>query len=305
MTAMVRGILLRSAQFVICAPGTSLVPRLFAHSLYDRDGKLGACLEIAEWRQGSTAIEEPLFAHSDCVTATGETEGLAALRARVPVTSRFIGCRTRVSFGYIEGGALSGFNPRKIAARAADDVTAWDQQGGLSPHVIYVETGGGLTAEQFAEALAEELARREESSPRGQLPPDSAAIIAAKRAFYEIRAAHSPETRHWCSPESTAWTVVYEADPRFQLSCLNRFIYVKGVVNLEDALRNADSVRGRVSTVGLAATEDKAPALATSLARWGVSRVCPLGQMQTPPLLWRQDGQPTLAGLVTWTDWEQ
>ena len=99
--------------------------------------------------------------------------------------------------------------------------------------------------------------------------------------------------------------MVYEADAKFQLSCLNRFIYVKAVSDLTQALQNADSIRGQVSTVGLAATEDRAPALVTQLSRWGVTRVCPLGKMQEPPLLWRHDGRPALADLVTWTDWEQ
>ena len=157
---------------------------------------------------------------------------------------------------------------------------------------------------KFAEMLAEELERREETEPRGELPVEAAAAIASRRAFYEVRAAHSPDTRHWCSRNSTAWTVVYEADPRFQLSCLNRFIYVKGVKDLTEALQNAESVRGQVSTVGLAAPEDKAQALATELARWGVARVCRLGQMQEPPLAWRHDGRPALGDLVTWTDWE-
>ena len=30
---------------------------------------------------------------------------------------------------------------------------------------------------------------------------------------------------------------MYEADPSFQTSCLNRFIYVKGIKNLQDALQ--------------------------------------------------------------------
>ena len=98
--------------------------------------------------------------------------------------------------------------------------------------------------------------------------------------------------------------MVYEVDARFQLSCLNRFIYVKGVTDLAEALQNADAVRGKVSTVGLAATEEKAQQLALQLARWGVTRICPLGQMQKPPLMWRHDGRPSLGDLVTWMDWE-
>jgi len=170
--------------------------------------------------------------------------------------------------------------------------------------VLYVEHGGGLSAEQFAEELAAELTRRELSEPRGRLSPQDAATIASKRSFYKVRAANSPDTRLWCSEDSTAWTVLYEADPRFQLSSLHRFIYVKAVTDLADLLQGAENVRGKVSTVGLAATEDRAPQIATQLARWGVTRVCPLGQMQSPPLTWRHDGRPSLGDLITWTDWE-
>ncbi len=304
LSAMVLGVLVRSAQFVKCAGGTSLLPRLFAHSLYEVEPKLGACLEVAEWRGGNADLEQALFDEADCVTATGSDETLAAIRQRLPAKVRFLGYGHRVSFAYVAGGALTGLQARKTAGEAAADVTAWNQQGCLSPHVIYVEQGGGVPPELFASLLAEELERREESEPRGDLPVEAAAAIASRRAFYEVRAAHSPDTRHWCSRNSTAWTVVYEADPRFQPSCLNRFIYVKGVKDLTEALQNAESIRSQVSTVGLAAPEDKERALATELARWGAARVCRLGRMQEPPLAWRHDGRPAMGDLVTWTDWE-
>jgi Acyl-CoA reductase (LuxC) len=304
LASIVLGVLTRSAQFVKCASGASLVPRLFAHSLYDAEPKLGACLEIAEWRGGHAHLEQALFDEVDCVTATGSDEALGAIRHRLPARVRFVQHGHRVSFGYVAAAALSGFNSKKVAARAATDVVAWNQLGCLSPHVIYVEHGGVVGAESFAEMLAEELARREETEPRGDLSTEAAATIASRRAFYEVRAAHSPETRFWQSRNSTAWTVVYEADPQFQFSCLNRFVYVKRVKDLTEALRSADSVQGKVSTVGLAAPEEQARELAIQLARWGATRVCPLGQMQTPPLTWRHDGRPALADLVVWTDLE-
>ena len=52
LMSMTLGLLTRSAQFVKCASGASLLPRLFAHSIYELDRKLGACLELAEWRGG-------------------------------------------------------------------------------------------------------------------------------------------------------------------------------------------------------------------------------------------------------------
>jgi len=304
LSSIVMGVLTRSAQFVKCATGASWLPRLFAHSLYEAEPKLGACLEIAEWKGGHGALDDALFAEADCVTVTGSDETLAAIRHRLPSRVRFLGYGHRVSFGYVCAAVLKGLNVRRIAARAAADVAAWNQLGCLSPHLIYVETGGGTSPDTFAEMLAEELARREESEPRGELSIHEAAGVSSRRAFYETRAAHSPETRMWHSQGSTAWTVVFEVDPKFQLSCLNRFIYVKAVSSLDDALANADAVRGRVSTVGLAAPEEKAQEYFSALARWGAGRVCPLGQMQHPPIPWRHDGRPALGDLVTWTDWE-
>ena len=302
--SIILGVLVRSAQFVKCASGGALLPRLFAHSVYDAEPKLGACLEIAEWRGGSPELEKVLFEAADCITATGSDESLDGVRSRVPAKTRLVTYGHRVSFGYVAREVLSGLNARKVIKRAATDVVAWNQLGCLSPHVFYVQDGGAISPEQFAEALAEELEQCEANEPRGDLPVEAAATIASRRSFYEVRAAHSPETRHWCSKNSTAWTVVYEADPRFQVSCLNRFIYVKGVKDLTEALQSADPVRGRVSTVGLAAPEHTMQELATELARWGATRVCSLGRMQRPPLTWRHDGRPPLGDLISWTDWE-
>jgi hypothetical protein len=98
--------------------------------------------------------------------------------------------------------------------------------------------------------------------------------------------------------------VVYEADPQFQASCLNRFVYVKPVDELESALQAADAIRDRISTVAIAASAARASELAQRLAAWGATRICPVGSMQAPPVTWRHDGRPGLNALVRWTDWE-
>jgi hypothetical protein len=305
LMSIVLGALTRSAQFVKCASGAAFLPRLFAHSLYHADPKLGACLEVARWLGGNADLERPLFEEANCVTATGTDETLAEIRQRIPTKVRFLGYGSRVSFGYVAHEVLSGLHARRVVERAAKDVVAWNQLGCLSPHVIYVQGGSSISGDKFAEMLAEVLGERELTEPRGDLLVETAALIASRRSIYELRATRSPDTRLWSSKDSTAWTVVYEADPQFQISCLNRFIYVKDVKDLTEALQGADRVSGRVSTVGLAAPEHKIQELATELARWGVTRVCPLGQMQNPPLVWRHDGRPALGDLVTWTDWEQ
>jgi hypothetical protein len=305
MLGMALGLLARSAQFVKCASGQSFIPRLFAHSLYEAEAKLGACLEVAEWPGGTEGLEAALFAEADCVAATGSDETLAAIRRTLPGHARFVGYGTRVSFGFVAREALTGRHPEAVAAQAALDVAAWNQLGCLSPHVIYVEEGGKVGAEGFADLLAVQLEALEKTHPRGRLAAREAAGIAARRSIYEVRAAHSPDTRLWASSESTAWTVVLEAEARFQVSCLNRFVYVKAVRDAQEALQAAEPVRENISTVGLAASGARAAELARQFARWGVRRICPLGRMQKPPLGWRHDGRPALGDLLTWSEWEK
>ncbi len=300
---IVLGLLTRSAQFVKCASGQTFIPRIFAHSIYEADAKLGACIEIAEWKGGTELLDAAVFAEADCVSVTGSDETVAAVRSKLPIKTRFLGYGTRVSFAFLTREALAA-DTKGFAKLAARDIAAWDQQGCLSPHVIYVESGGKATPELFAQRLSEELDALEEHQPRAPLSTAEAAAIATRRSFYEIRAAHSPETQMWASTNSTAWTVIFEGDPRFQVSCLNRFVYVKPVADLSHALQAAEMVRDKTSTVAIGSTAAQSNDLAIQLAHWGATRICPLGEMQNPPLTWRHDGRPPLADLVTWTNLE-
>ncbi len=304
LMSLTLGLLTRSAQFVKCASGAALLPRLFAHSIYELDHKLGACLEIAEWRGGNRELEMVLFAHADCLTATGNDETLAAIRAQLPAKVRFLGYGQRVSFGFVTREVLRDETIAEIVSHAVDDMIAWDQNGCLSPHVFYVEERGAVESDKFAQLLAVELAKREATAPRGKIPVEAAAAIASKRSIYETIATHRADAKIWSSQNSTAWTVVFEHDVRFQFSCLNRFVYVKPVPDVNAVMQGVDELYGKVSTVGVAAPPEKMKELALRFARWGATRICPLGQMQNPPLTWRHDGRPALGDLIIWTDFE-
>jgi len=302
---VILGLLLRSAQFIKCASGGSFALRMFAHSLYEAEPKLASCIEIAEWKGGNLALEETVMAEADLVTATGSDETLHSIEQRIQPSSRFLGYGHRLSFGYIAAESLGTETIAELMPRVVDDIVAWNQLGCLSPHLFYIEAGGEISAERFAEMLADALGKREEIEPRGTIALEESSAIAYRRNFYEIRSASNPGTRLWQSTSSTAWTVVFEDLSQFQTSSLNRFVYIKPVPDINRALEAADSYRGKVSTVGLEAPDEKLQACASTLSAWGVTRICPVGKMQNPSLLWRHDGRPALQDLVTWCDWEQ
>src|SRR6185503_170193 len=209
LMSLTLGLLTRSAQFMKCASGAAFLPRLFAHSIYEMDRKLGACLELAEWRGGNSALENVLFAHAGCVTATGSDETLAAIRLQVPPKIRFLGYGQRVSLGFITREVLREDTIAGVVAGAADDVVAWDQNGCLSPQVFYVEERGAVESDKFAKLLAVELAKREAIEPRGKVSVEESAAIASRRSMYEALAAHRGDIKLWASSNSTAWTVVF------------------------------------------------------------------------------------------------
>jgi hypothetical protein len=304
LTSMILGLLVRSAQFIKCASGASFLPRMFAHSLYAVQPKLGACLEVAEWKGGNDLIENALFGQASCVTATGNDETLAAIHRKLPAKARFLAYGHKLSFSFIARESLATARRKEVVPQIVEDVLAWNQLGCLSPHVIYAETGGPLAVPAFAELIAAELANRERDEPRGSVGPREAGEIATRRMFYDVRAAAGDTTRVWKSEGSTAWTVVYEEDPAFQLSCLNRFLYVKPVADPDQLMSVIAPLHGAVSTIAISAPIQRLQELAPRLARWGIMRVCPVGKMQDPPLTWRHDGRPALADLVTWTDVE-
>ena len=181
------------------------------------------------------------------------------------------------------------------SSQAAADVGRFNQKGCLSPHDIYVAGD----PRSYAGRLAREMGRYEQQNPRGNVTSAEAAEIADMRANYRFRSASDPRVGIWESADSTAWTVIYEEDPWFAGSCLNRVAFVKPLpADLTAALGPALQW---VAAVGI---WPATPENAERAAILRPSRVCPLGQMQNPPFTWHQEGRQTLAPLARWVDFE-
>jgi hypothetical protein len=93
--------------------------------------------------------------------------------------------------------------------------------------------------------------------------------------------------------------VVFDSSAGFPRSPLNRFVVVKPLP--DDLATELRDVRAHLSCAGVfPATAE----YARQLAALGVSRICPISRMQSPPWTWHQDGQPSLGALVRWVDFE-
>ena len=233
---------------------------------------------------------------ADAVIVFGRDETVENFRKRVRADQRFLPHAHRLSFGVVFD------DPEfRSVADAAKSASLYNQQGCLSPHLFYVDP---KIAREYAQRLAGAMEAFEKENPRGPVSLPEQSEIAALRKDFAFRAAMNSEPGEkpalWESPDSTSWTVLFDPEPQFTASCLNRVIYVKPMP--ADGLPAAVSrVYKHLSTVGIFPAT---PENAEKLVLTGASRICPIGEMQFPPLTWHHDAQPVLAPLVNWVDFE-
>jgi len=306
---LIATILSKSSCLVKNSGDEPLFTSLFARTLVEIEPRLAHCLAVLWWPGGraeSEALEELAFGRSELVTAIGGDEAVTAVRLAAarhqPASARFIGYGHRFSLGLI--GRESMVDLESIARKAAMDVVMYDQQGCLSPHLYYVETGGPNFPRDFAKALNEELARLEKELPRGPVNVPTSARIHQIRSVAEIKQADGEEVIVFGSETGTLWTVIYEADPALVLSPLYRTVRVKPIKDLLDSVPLLEFWRLYLQAAGIAVPDFRRLPLAEALGRVGVNRICPIGRMQQPPAGWSQDGRRFIADRVRWVDLE-
>ena len=303
--SLIHGFLVKSANLGKPSSEEPVFPALFARSIAAVDPKLAAATAILPWKGGDLAVEAAAFAASEAVIAYGNDASIGKIRGRVPDRVRFVSHGHRVSIAVVGREALQPGSLQRLAERLAYDVSLFDQQGCVSPHVIYVERGGAIPPEAFAERLAGAMALFERAMPRGRLAIEETSAIQQVRTEAELRELREEPIRLFLSPGGTAWTVIYEDDPTFVPSCLNRVVRVKALADMAEVPNLVRPISRYLQTVGTAMPQGRRDRLAEALAPLGVCRVCSVGDMPHPPLAWHHDGGFSLLPLLRWTSIEE
>lgn len=245
----------------------------FAESLRESDAGVGARLVIGD--------DPGVLKQADAVISYGSDESVAAVRKLAGDASTFVGYGHKVSLAWIDADADLAAAARELAV----DLALWDGRGCLSPGWALVQDdGAGDRLRAFADELERAMARIEWEFPRGSLLGEEELAVREFRA----RVAARGEAELRMPPDSTAWTIALQpADTECPPGSL-RTIPLVPVADLDAAVRWCKPLEAWLSTVGHA-HEDSAR-VETAMARVGVSRICPLGRMQLPPLDWNHDG---------------
>lgn len=311
VTSLIRGLLVKSPVLLKPGRGDVVLPVLFLRALAREAPEVAAAAAVVYWPGGATDAEDELLRQADLVVVYGSDATVESVRSRLRPTTRLVAYRHRVSLALVGREALGpemeragDGDARPPAPRAlARAVALFDQRGCVSPHAVYVEEGGDATPRDFAEALARSLEALDRELPSGVVDPEEASRLQQLRGTTELRVAAGEGRELWHGGQSP-WTVVYDPDPAFEASCLNRMVRVKPVGHAEELPDLLEPVARHLQTVAAEGLGERAEAVCGMLARIGVSRITPIEAAPWPPPWWHHDGAGALSALIRWADVE-
>ena len=304
VTSMIRALLVKSAVLLKPGLGDVVLPVLFAEALAEDAPELSDAMAVTYWPGGSSPLEGLALQRAEAVVAYGGDEVVASLRARTPVTTRFIAYHHRLSVGLVGREALTAERAPRVARMAARAVSMFDQRGCVCPHAIYVEEGGAVDPGEWAAQLASAMADLEVAIPGGQVTASDASAVHQVRGSAELREATGSGVRVFRADESF-WTVILEDEMRFTPSCLNRVVSLVPTPDLGGVASSLGEVGRYLQTVAVEGAEDRLPMLAEALCRAGATRVTSFEKAPWPPPWWRHDGASVFSGLIRWIDLEE
>ena len=297
VTSLVRALLVKSPSIGKTARAEPILPALFAHALERVSPAIASALAVLYFEGGSQPLEDALLESAELLVIYGGADVVEQLAPCAP--GRVVIHGPRLSLGVVHDRAAEEPEVIRAAARA---VATFDQQGCVSPHMIFVLTTDLEHARTFARALSAAFDAVDAELPRGSLSAPEAVAMRNARTQAEFRSedGHDVELH-----TSTSATVVFESAAAFQASCLNRFVYVAPVES-EAALIDLLQPHGELlQSVALEGFEQKeAAGLAMQLGSIGVTRITSLDQLPWPPVDWHHDGASPLGELIRWVDWE-
>ncbi|HSW30226.1 MAG TPA: acyl-CoA reductase [Longimicrobiales bacterium] len=302
-TALLRSLLVKGPTLVKPGRGDVVLPVLLGDALRSLDPVVGDAVAVVYWPGGSDGLEDAALDEADVVTAYGSDAAVQELRARTPVTTRFVAYHHRVSLGVVGREALEDAHRHRTASEVAGAVAFFDQRGCVSPQLVFVEEGGDASAQDFAREVAVAMEAVERHLPGGLLDPEEASVRHQVRGAAELQAAAGMGVEIH-DGGAAGWTVIYDPGQDFGPTCVGRLVRVKPVADVLDLPRLVSPLGRHLQTVAVAGCGTRLERLAGALTEVGVSRVAGFDAAPFPAPWWHHDGQGPLRALVRWADLE-
>jgi phenylacetate-coenzyme A ligase PaaK-like adenylate-forming protein len=308
LDSLVMGFLTKNVNIVKMSSSGSNFINLFMDALSEVDDKkvLVSSAAVLSWKGGSRELEEAALKHVNAVFVWGGYEAVRSYRQLAPIDVRVEGFGPKTSVGVVFESCVDNEGMAEVARRAALDASLWDQAACSSLHTLYfiapkkkhkaLAAGFLKEAKKYFAELAAQL-------PPGKLSPDEMVEISRARELARVDAALGTAAYESSAPK-TDWTVIYETDPVYRVSPLNRVLYVKTVESIEEVRDRLLPLRGYIQTVGVGGSIERKKVMET-LGPAGIARVVKLGKMLEESNGSPHDGIFPMMSLVNWLPIEE
>lgn len=295
---VMRSFLVKAACMGRVSRGEPLYLPLYAQSLAAIDPELSECLAVVYYDRDKHELSDAFLECSDHLIAYGGDAALAEIEKRLPHGSRATWHGHRMGFAWLTSSVMTKSDSLGLAEKLAYDFSVFDQHACLAPQAVYVESGGEVSPETFAEQLSNAMTKVRKRLPARALLPEEAPALRSALELSRVEAAMGDA--RLVSDTLQSSVVIRQLDT-LKPGPLDRFVTVVPVDKAEDVFAQINPVRQYLQCAAVAgiSEEDR-----LQLARLGVTRICPPGAMGTPSMVWAHDGRLCLADLVRWCDEE-
>jgi hypothetical protein len=309
MWSLVSALLVKAPSIGKVASAEPLFVTWFVRLLVHVLPQIKDALAIVWWRGGDHTQCMPLLNASELVVAYGNDLSLQNLKSSLPRTTRFLGYGHKLSFALLSRSSMNRALIADCVSKAAWDVIAHDKGGCYSPHVFYVQKGGAVTPEEFAQRLLAELKLQASRFPSSQSDlsekTDQESWLQSQR-FKSIQSNEVQILGYKGSTEvnDQAWVVFHDEVDDLIPSPSKRFVQVVAFENWSQVINSLSKARPYLQTVGTALSTSELAEVTPMLAQAGVTRIAAIGSMTAPEAGWHHDGRFGLADLVNMVDVE-
>jgi hypothetical protein len=273
------------------------ITKRFVESIRESDPLLADTFVVIEGLRGNENEAAVRSAGRIEISGSDKTVATLSSRYRTIAAGEIVEHGTRTSAVVVAEAA----DLERAAQGTALDAAIYEGRGCLAPDVAYVE-GEAERAKEFSEKLGDALAGFETRWPRCRQTLEEE---AARRAFIDTAELAALEGAG-CSivqGGGGAWCVAVGPPQNFGSGPGHRCLRVVATETRRATLKLL--MDGPVPLAGLAVAGETIDEAADSLRDTGATLVCETGELARPPLCWRQDGRPRLAGLLAAGDSKQ
>lgn len=284
--SVLRALIMGSSSLVkVSSQDDGLWISLFVDSLARAHPLLARCVEVLSWPGDKDELNEALCSSVDALMVYGSDAAIESFEALAEGKTTLIGYGHRVSIGIADHTT-----PEIEVTGFARDIAIYDQAGCLSPQMIFF-CGSSGQAEEFSIALAKQLLSVCEGIGGLKRSAHSAHAVRTHRAIARMSGCQVIEDKHM------RWTVVNACNASIYPPGGLGIVHVRRIDELADILQWTELYRDKFQACAIAAMKlsDSSSCVDYGvLEALGFSRICRPGELQTPPISWKQDNLPVL-----------